>query len=56
MEELECVSYDMVKAPTVLADMTYSFENDNREIRVYHSVNARLTLEDFFAKLAINFK
>ena len=26
-----------------------------REIRVYKDANARLTLEDFFAKLAINY-
>lgn len=55
MEELERVNYDMIKAPTVLEDMTYSFDNNNREIRVYRSVDSRLTLEDFFAKLAINF-
>ena len=56
MEELERNSYDMIKAPTVLDDMTYSFENNNRAIRVYRFVDSRLTLEDFFAKLAINFK
>lgn len=55
MEELERVSYEMIQAPTVLEDMTYSFENENRKIRVYRSIDSRLTLEDFFAKLAINF-
>ena len=55
MEELERVSYEMIQAPTVLTDMAYSFENQNRPIRVYRSVDPRLVLEDFFAKLAINF-
>lgn len=27
-----------------------------RKIRVYHTVDARLTLEDFFAKLTINYR
>lgn len=55
MEELERVSYDMIQAPTILPDGRYSFENQNRPIRVYHTVDHRLVLEDFFAKLAINF-
>lgn len=55
MEELERVSYDMVQAPTVLPDMSYSFRNENRPIRVYRKVDSRMVLEDFFAKLAINF-
>lgn len=55
MEELERVSYEMIQAPTVLPDMTYSFENQNRPIRVYRSVDPRLVLEDFFAKLELNF-
>ena len=36
--------------------MTYIHGQDNREIRVYRSLDVRLTLEDFFAKLALNFK
>ncbi len=55
MEELEKVSYDMIQAPTVLPGGKYSFDNQNRPIRVYNAVDHRLTLEDFFAKLAINF-
>lgn len=55
MEEQERVSYEMVKAPTIRPDMSYSFENENRMIRVYYKVDNRLVLEDFFAKLAINF-
>lgn len=55
MEELERVSYDMIPAPTVLPDGTYRFDGQNRPIRVYKSVDSRMVLEDFFAKLAINF-
>lgn len=55
MEELEKVSYDLIPAPRIAEDMTYIHGQNNREIRVYHYLDARLTLEDFFAKLAINF-
>ena len=41
-----CISYK---------DFTYTYETENRSIRVYKDANARLTLDDFFAKLAINF-
>lgn len=55
MEELEKVSYDLISAPRIAPDMTYIHGQDNREIRVYNYLDARLTLEDFFAKLAINY-
>ena len=55
MEELEKVSYDLVPAPRIAEDMTYIHGQNNREIRVYNYLDARLTLEDFFAKLALNF-
>lgn len=48
--------FDMVPAPTVdYETMKYIHGQNNREIRVYKDANARLTLADFFAKLAINF-
>ena len=48
--------FDMVPAPTVdYETMSYIHGQDNREIRVYKDANARLTLSDFFAKMAINF-
>ena len=48
--------YDMVSAPTVdYETMSYIHGQGNREIRVYKDANARLTLADFFAKMAINF-
>ncbi len=55
MEELEKVSYDMIKAPRIDKDMHYIHGQENREIRVYRTAETRLTLEDFFAKLMINF-
>ena len=54
-EELEKVSYEMIPAPRVADDMTYIHGQDYRKIRLYKTAEVRLTLEDFFAKLAINF-
>lgn len=48
-------NYDMVEAPFVLPDGRYEFGHNNRKIRVYNSLDARLDLEDLFAKLMINF-
>ncbi|MDO4467589.1 MAG: nucleoside hydrolase [Bacillota bacterium] len=58
MQESERVdNFSMISAPRIdLEDMHYIFENKNREIRVYHSIDYRLTLEDFFAKLWLNFR
>lgn len=48
--------YDVVRAPCVnKEDLTYEASEKNREIRVYHYINARLTMQDFYAKLAINY-
>ena len=47
--------YEMKPAPRVYKDMRYIHGQNNREIRVYNSIDSRMTLEDFFAKLAINF-
>lgn len=57
LEERECTdSYDMIPAPCInLEDLSYITNEKNREIRVYHQVNARLTIQDFYAKLAINY-
>ena len=50
-------NFHMVSAPRVdLNDMHYIHHVGNREIRVYDSIDYRLTLEDLFAKLAINYK
>lgn len=57
MQENERVdNFRMVSAPRIDPDdMTYIYDQGNREIRVYESVDYRLTLEDLFAKLAINY-
>ena len=47
--------YDLIPAPEIDQDFTYRLSGRNREIRVYKTVNDRLTLEDFYAKLALNY-
>ncbi|HAH63601.1 MAG TPA: nucleoside hydrolase [Treponema sp.] len=49
-------NFFMAEAPTVnYEDMTYVQAAGNRKIRVYTQVDARLVIDDFFAKLAINY-
>lgn len=49
--------YDVRPAPRVDPETCrYIHDQPNREIRVYKDANVRLTLEDFFCKLAINYK
>ena len=55
MEDAAKINYDTMAAPRVREDMTYDLAQKNREIRVYKTAEVRLTMEDFFAKLAINF-
>lgn len=55
LEELEKKDYDEIPAPYINEDMTYTQSKNNRLIRVYHTLNIRLTMEDFYAKLALNF-
>jgi inosine-uridine nucleoside N-ribohydrolase len=48
--------YEEISAPTIeYESMKYNFENGNRRIRVYHHIDVRLTMEDFYAKLALNY-
>ncbi|HCW23819.1 MAG TPA: nucleoside hydrolase [Lachnospiraceae bacterium] len=48
--------FEMRPAPEVrYEDFSYNFAAPHRQIRVYKDVNPRLTLEDFFAKLQINY-
>ena len=58
MQESERVdNFHMISAPRVNPeDMTYDLNTNNREIRVYDYIDYRITLEDFFAKLAINYR
>lgn len=57
MEESEKTDiYEKMEAPLIrYEDMTYTFGHGNREIRVYKEINTRLTMEDFYAKLWINY-
>ena len=45
----------MRRAPRVLPDCTYAPRPDGQSIRVYHTIDTRLILEDFYAKLKIHY-
>jgi purine nucleosidase len=48
--------FKMQPAPEIrYEDYSYNFDTPHRPIRVYTDVNPRQTLEDFFAKLQINY-
>ena len=57
MEENEKTDgYEIIPAPRFDTEtMKYIHGQENRKIRVYHKLNDRLTLEDFFCKLQLNF-
>jgi len=57
MEEAERTDgYQEIEAPRVsYTDMKYTTNTGYRKIRVYNRIDYRLTLEDLFAKLAINY-
>lgn len=57
LEEVENnTGYTMLPAPRINPDdMRYEPCGDNRRIRVYHKMDIRMDLEDFYAKLRINF-
>ena len=56
LEDKERKNYTMRKAPRIREDCTYELREDGREIRVYDTIDARLILEDFYAKLALFFR
>lgn len=56
LEENNRGNYDWIPAPLFSKEMYYIHKQGNRPIRVYHSLDSRFTLEDFYAKLAINYK
>lgn len=47
--------YEIKPAPRITEDMYYVHDQKERMIRVYHYVDARFTLEDMFAKLALTY-
>lgn len=56
LEEHNRGNYDWLPAPNFSKEMYYIHKQENRPIRVYHTLDARFTLEDFYAKLSINFR
>ena len=55
MEDYAAQNHDLVPAPRVLPDGRYEHGRPNRPIRVYHTLDTRMTMEDFYAKLLINY-
>lgn len=56
LEENNRGNWDWQPAPNFSKEMYYIHRLNNRPIRVYHSLDSRFTLEDFYSKLAINFR
>ena len=40
-------------APVLLPSLTYAEASDRKTIRVYHDLDVRFALEDFYSKLAL---
>lgn len=51
-----CGQYYVRKAPVVDSEGFYYDNESNRNIRVYHKVDSRYILEDFFAKMQLYFQ
>jgi purine nucleosidase len=47
--------YELKPAPRITNHLNYEHYQNERMIRVYHYVDSRYTLEDMFAKLALNY-
>lgn len=48
--------YDEVDAPHLNADGTFAVRSGGRRIRIYKSVDVRMMLGDFFAKMRVNYR
>lgn len=46
--------YDLLPAPYVAQDWSYQPNVSAHEIRVYHTLDVRMAMEDFYAKLALH--
>lgn len=56
LEEYERFNWNWVPAPRFdPRSMNYIHNQNNRPIRVYHTLDSRMTLGDFYAKLKLNF-
>lgn len=47
--------YDEVTAPRLNPDGTFTPRTEGRKIRIYKTIDSRLMLNDFFAKMRVNF-
>jgi purine nucleosidase len=56
LEENNRGNYNWIPAPQFSKEMYYIYKQNNRPIRVYHTLDSRFTMEDFYAKLAINYR
>lgn len=50
MDGMEFMMHE-VEAPSIDDEMHYHYDGNGRKIRVYHDINSRFILEDFFIKL-----
>ena len=48
-------NYEMREAPRFDQKLSYIYDTGYRKIRVYHRIDSRMVLEDFFSKLALNY-
>ena len=55
-EREQTTDYTLQPAPRIAPDCSYVHGQGYRDIRVYHNTDNRLTLEDFFCKLALNYR
>lgn len=46
-------AYEIKNAPLVDKEMNYIFQQTSQKLRVYHTINSRFILEDFFIKLKL---
>ena len=46
--------YTLLPAPRIGPDLRYEHDPSRRLIRVYHTLDVRMTMEDFYAKLALH--
>jgi hypothetical protein len=55
-ERTDSSPFDEVPAPRLNLDGTYTPRADSRTIRAYRDVDTRMMFEDFYAKLALNYR
>lgn len=55
LEEGERANWRLEEAPLFAEDMKYIHGKTGKKIRVYHTLDSRMTMEDFYAKLEINY-